>query len=252
MLTTVLEMPQAGSTLGFGQDFEEWCLKSPIYQANHEEGAMTYHYIAVSEQAFVQQLALAYVQRGFWYYVAGSIDKNRDVEQIDRKLIDRYNVDISNWARTRRKKQGKANVHYLRCKQFFVLIASEGSHDFFIREGINIRDIRKEPIYFAGHGIGCYRGPDGRLHVSVRIHPKQYNLLQDYFVAVAPHRSSEELIQEFRCLPFEPYALVRRQLMNILRDVNRTRRAAGKGPIPIEALRLKRRILNPFAEDCVA
>jgi hypothetical protein len=213
---------------------------------------MTYRYIAASEQAFVQQLALAYVQHGFWYYVAGTIHQNRNVEQVDRKLIEKYNIDISKWARTRRKKQGKANVHYLRYRQFFVLIASKGSHDFFIREGLNIRDIRREPICFAGHSIGCHRSRDGKCHASVRIYSKQYNLLRDYFVTVVPYRSTEELVQEFRHLPFEPYAPVRRQLMNILRDVNRARREQSKGPIPIEALRLRRRILRPFLEEYVA
>ena len=45
----------------------------------------------------------------------------------------------------------------------------------------------------------------------------------------------EELIEKYRgtvSLPFEPYAPVRRQLVNILRAVNRERQAAGFEPVP--------------------
>ena len=38
-------------------------------------------------------------------------------------------------------------------------------------------------------------------------------------------------------------------MLNILRAMNRKRRAAGLGPVPIEALRLRRRILKPFVGE---
>lgn len=49
-------------------------------------------------------------------------------------------------------------------------------------------------------------------------------------------------------LRFEPYAPVRRQLLNLLRTVNRTRKRAGFEPLPVECLRLKRRIYRPFED----
>ncbi|MBU0717022.1 MAG: hypothetical protein KJ749_02135 [Planctomycetes bacterium] len=51
---------------------------------------------------------------------------------------------------------------------------------------------------------------------------------------------------EFGLVDFEPYAPVRRQLLNLLRAVNRARKEAGLEPVPMSCLRLKRRIYRPF------
>lgn len=207
---------------------------------------MTYQCKAISENAFVQQLAVAYVNHGYLYYVKGLIPPGKDVRSVDSKLMQKYDINISKWARSRRKRLGQANVHYIRFHQFFVLIATKGYHPFYREEAINIRDIRKEPLRFAGYSISYHRGVDRQYHVSVRIHPVQYNMLKDYFLDICIHRSIEQIQHEFRCLHFEPYAPVRRQLLNILRAINRLRRKAGLGPVPVEILRLRRKIVKPF------
>ncbi|MCA9173526.1 MAG: hypothetical protein KDB14_03485, partial [Planctomycetales bacterium] len=66
---------------------------------------------------------------------------------------------------------------------------------------------------------------------------------------LATHRSEENLMRELWNLPFEPYAPVRRQLLNIVRAVNRERKTAGFSRIPCDAIRFKRRILKPFELD---
>jgi hypothetical protein len=210
---------------------------------------MTYQYVAASENAFVQQLAVAYVNHGYWYYVRGFIPPDKDVAAVDRKLIEKYGVAISKWSRGRRKRQGLANVHYLRCQRFFVLIATAGQHPFYREEAIEIRDIRREPIRFAGYSIGYRQGVDRKWHVSVRINSEQYNVIKGYFLDVCVHRSLEQIHRELQMMPFEPYAPVRRQMLNILRAMNRRRRAAGIGPVPIEAVRLRRQILKPFVGE---
>jgi hypothetical protein len=139
---------------------------------------MVYRYEAASENGFVQQLAVAYVNHGYWYYVAGVIPPDKDVELVDRKLMEKYGIGISKWQRARRKGQGLANVHYLRCQRFFVLIATAGWHPFYEAEGPEIRDIRREPIRFAGYSIGYRRGVRGKWHASVRIHPEQYSMIK--------------------------------------------------------------------------
>src|SRR5512139_1638962 len=77
------------------------------------EESMEYRCVATSVEGFVQQLAVAYVQHGYWFYVAGWIPGRKDAEAVDRKLIDQYGIGISKWARARRKQQGLANLHYL-------------------------------------------------------------------------------------------------------------------------------------------
>jgi len=83
----------------------------------------------------------------------------------------------------------------------------------------------------------------------VRINSEQYNMLKSYFIDICTHRSVEQIREEFRSLPFEPYAPVRRQFLNILRAINRTRRHRGLGPVPVEALRLRRHIVKPFMDE---
>lgn len=207
---------------------------------------MKYKYLCASENGFVQQLAVAYVNHGYWFYVTGTIPNNKNAVLVDQKLIEKYNIAISKWARARRKVQGLANVQYLRHWQRFILIATRGTHEFFEQEGNTIKDIRREPILYAGYSIGYHQGVDRKWHASVRIHPKQYNLLKSYFLEIATQRSVGQIAQELRRLPFEPYAPVRRQLLNILRAINRTRGKAGLQSVAIESLRLRRRVLRPF------
>jgi len=60
------------------------------------------------------------------------------------------------------------------------------------------------------------------------------------------HRRAEAAVLAFYRLPFEPYASIRRQFLNVLRAVNRVRKAAGFEILPTEDLPLKRRIVRPF------
>lgn len=210
---------------------------------------MMYRHVAASENAFVQQLAVAYVNHGYWYYVKGIIPPHKEASAVDEKLIEKYDIAISKWARARRKKQGLANMHYMRYQQFFVLIATRGEHVFFGEEAANIKDIRREPLRFAGYSISFRRGVDRKWHASVRIHPTQYNLIKDYYVDIATRRSLEQIRKELELIPFEPYAAVRRQILNVLRAINRARQKAGFEPVPISALRLRRQIVRPFVDE---
>jgi len=80
----------------------------------------------------------------------------------------------------------------------------------------------------------------------VRIHRDEYVRLKAHFVELATRRSQSELASMFAGLPFEPYAPIRDQLFRLLRAVNRARKSAGMRPVPVEALRLRRRIYRPF------
>lgn len=209
---------------------------------------MTYRYEATSVSGFVQQLALSYIGHGYWFYVTGAIPERKDPRQVASKLLEHYDIGISKWARARRKHAGLANVHFIRHGRFFVLIASRGRHHFFEEEP-NHKDVRRDPIRFGGYSIGYRLGVDRRWHPSVRIHPQEYRKRKAYLLNIACQRSVENLIGEFQRIQFEPYAPVRRQLLNLLRAVNRLRDAAGFDPVPVSALRLRRRVVRPFGES---
>ena len=63
---------------------------------------------------------------------------------------------------------------------------------------------------------------------------------------LAPRRSVEAMLEEFGTLRFEPYAPIRRQVLNILRAMNRARKLLGYEPVPVSALRLRQRVVKPF------
>ena len=204
---------------------------------------MQYRCVTVSVEGFIQQLAVAYVARGYVFYVTGRVPDSKVPEQVDAKLIDRYRIGISQWARARRKRAGQANVQYLRHGRFFVLLATHGEHPFFDAEGANVRDVRRRSIKYAGYAVG-FRGG----HVQVRIDLPRYRELKAWFEEHATRRGVEALAKAFYDLPFEPYYLVRQQEFAILRTVNRRRTAAGMPLVPKECIWLKRRPVKPFGE----
>ncbi len=208
---------------------------------------MAYRCVAVSVAGFVQQLAVAYVANGYWFYVMGRVPDPKDPVSVDRKMVTQYGIDVSKWTRARCKKTGQARVQYLRYGRFFVILATHGEHPFFAVEGKQVRDFRRHPLHFMGYAISCRQGRDGKTwHPSVRIDRGLCLELKARFAALAVHRPLEELCRELRRIDFEPYAPVRDQLRGILRAVNRRRKAAGLELVPWEALWLRRMPVKPF------
>ena len=205
---------------------------------------MNYRAETTSIGGFIQQLAVACVSKGYFFYVAGSIPRDKDARVIDQKLIDRYGIDISKWARARRKQAGHANLRYLRFQRFFVLLATHGQHPFFEAEAACIKDIRRTPIKFAGYSVSYRAG-----HSHVRIEQEEYKQLKAYFVELAPHRSVDSMERELSQVNFESYAPVRRQLLCILRAVNDARRLAGFTLVSSPVFRFKRHVYRPFEQS---
>ena len=202
-----------------------------------------YRHVAITPEGFVQQLAVSYITHGYWFYVVGSVPEGKEPADVDRKLIRRYGIDISKWARARRKRSGLANVHYLRHCRFFVLLATHGLHPVFQHEANVLHDCRRAPIRFAGYSVSCRGG-----HAHVRIEKDTYLELKAWMLERSSFLSVEQLCRAFRLIPFEPYAPVRRQLLAIWRAVNRARRAASLDAVPVECIRLRRRIVRPFED----
>lgn len=200
-----------------------------------------YRCSTTSIPGFVQQLAIAYLAHGYWFYVPGCVPEGKDPEAVDQKLIERYGIDITRWARARRKKVGVASVQYLRFRRFFVLLITHGRHPIFQEEEKNLRDARRTPIRFAGYSISYRHG-----HPHVRISQEDYSWLKASLTVKAVHTSMEQLCAEFLSYPYEPYAPVRRQLLNLWRMVNRRRKEAGLALLPVQCIRMRRRIVRPF------
>jgi hypothetical protein len=204
---------------------------------------MEYRCEATSVAGFIQQLAVAYVGRGYFFYVAGEIPERKDPRGVDERIIEKYGIAIGKTTRARRKVAGFANLQYLRFSRSFVLLATHGRHRFFEDERKFIRDVREVPIKFAGYAVSYRSG-----HPHVRIEQRQYLELKAYFADMSVHRSAEQLESGLRRLPFEPYAPVRSQLHAMLREVNRRREAAGYRLVAASCIRTRRYVVRPFEQ----
>ena len=223
---------------------------------------MVYRYETTSLEGCVQQLASNILPHGYWFYVTGVVPVTKDPRIVDRKLIEKYGINISRQQRVRRKLAGLANLHYLRLDRWWILLATHGVHPFFQEEGGAVRDARKAPIRLGGYSLTVKQGhylrnecqddppvPDGRMRVRVQIARDRYKELLAHFESLACHRSAETLGRLLWLVPFEPYAPVRRQLLNLLRRVNKKRQVAGLPKVAVSSIRFKRTIVKPFGDE---
>ncbi len=199
-----------------------------------------YHAQATSVAGFLQVLTANYLPAGCVFYTQGLLKPHMDVTAIDAKMIARYEIAISKYARCWRRKHGQAAVHLLRYRLFYVLLASEGRHCFYEHEA-NIKDARVTPIHFADYHVSVQDG-----HSCVRLAPQTKQRLKEDFLGMACTRSAVALAREFRALPYVPYKPVVWQLLKILRLVNERREIAGRGPVDPKCIRRRRPIVRPF------
>ena len=87
---------------------------------------------------------------------------------------------------------------------------------------------------------------DDKWHAHVEIDRAQYLDLRAWFFERALRDSPDKLAKAFYQLPIAPYAPVRRQMLMILREVNRVRKVAGKSQLPSDILPLRRRVVQPY------
>lgn len=218
---------------------------------------VNYKWEASTLEGFVQQLAVGYVARRYFFYVSGRVPERLTPQQHDQRILEKFDVARSKWSRYRRTKRNGpngrplANVQYLRYRDFWVLLATARFHAFFQEheqvgeDGISrLRqyfDVRKTPIVFGGYSIGH----NGK--ASVRISRRAYQNLKNHFmVAATSNRSTAALEREFQCSPFEAYGGVTRQMFAILRAVNKTRKTAGLPAVPSDCVLVKRCSVKPF------
>lgn len=218
-----------------------------------------YQYETTSVTGFVQRIATCLLRHGYLHYVQGQVPEGKDPRAIDKKLLEKYQVDQNEWTRARRKQKGQANLQYVRFEETWVLMATEGYHPMKTAEQSQLRDVREAPIQIAGYSIYLKKGdfkkkltkeeervPDEKWHARVLISRERYRELRAYFLSLACHRKAETLVAEINNLPFEPYKPVWRQLRKLVRLLNKKRKAAGFSPVPMRAVRWRRTIVKAF------
>ena len=220
-------------------------------------------HIASSIEGVVQLIAASYLRHGYYWYITGQIPANKSPTSVDTKLVNKYQIDVSDWERNRRKKAGLANAQYLRCERWFVLLVTEGHHPLKQPtdqggEGDRLKDFRRHPLMVGGYSISYRRDgvskkgqdtPNPQYRAHVRLDPKTYRVLKSYFASLAVHRTAVALAKELSDLPFIRYAPVRRQLLNVARMVNKRRKPHNYEPIPYARIGLRRTIVKAYSEN---
>lgn len=230
---------------------------------------MKHRYIAASVEGVVQLIAASYLRHGYYWYVTGQIPPHKSATIVDEKLIEKYQINVSDWERSRRKKAGIANAQYVRFDRWFILMVTEGHHPLKQTtdkggEGSQLKDVRRYPIRIGGYSISYRRDgggrnsqrvieekpakPDARYRAHVRLDEKTYSSLKARFESLAVHRRAETLLSEFQQLPYARYAPIRRQLLNLARLVNDRRKPHGFDPIPYTRIGLRRTPVKVYLE----
>ncbi|MFO0840942.1 MAG: hypothetical protein U0797_00905 [Gemmataceae bacterium] len=207
-----------------------------------------YRYEAATVEGFVQQLAVSYFRNQYWFYVQGEIPEGKCPRATDEKLLLKYGIARSKWAKYRDQGRGEAKLQYLRYRTTFLLLKTDCPHPLFDgEEAGSIRDAREIPVQFYGYSVSYKDG-----HPHVRIATPQYRVLVEDFLNAALTAQADLLAARFRALPFEPFGPVKLQLRRLLIRVNELRRAAGLQRVDRECLRTKRKPLRPFVEPAAA
>lgn len=243
------------------------------------------HSVSTSD-GMVQQL-VTLVSKGYRYYFVGKMKANANSDEFDSKMLKYYDAHLPKWTRERRRRQGTANFRYLRLDDWYIVMATEGrAETFWAEDKDRVRDVRKTPIRFKGYSISYRQGGFKRLpsderywrnlmwqayreardrgekgeapppaerdmkwHVHVGLDEETYAGLKAYFLNIATHRDATFLANEFSNIWCQSYGPVRSQLRDILRAVNRARKAAGYETLPLSVIRFKRRIVKSFRDD---
>lgn len=221
-------------------------------------GSYPYPCEATCLEGFVQRVVVL-AGCGYYWFVHGRIPDGKKPEAVDRKLIEKYGLALSEPQRYRRRRAGQASVQYVRFERTFVLLATRGEHRLWREERDQLRDLRRTPLRIGGYSISVRR--DGsvyrrtgerRLRVSVRLDKATYLELRARFLELATCRRAETLASALYNLPYQPYAPVRLQVSAILRRVNDARKRAGYEPLPRSCVRFTRksvRQLKPVNVD---
>ena len=213
----------------------------------------SYPCVAVNPDAFLAQL-LRYIRGGHFFYVSGlhpdpDSERNqrrtnpKSLEECDRNIVEKFAIEMTRWERSRRRKAGRASVHYLRVGRMFVIVATKGEHRFFEEHKGQFSDVRRTAIRFGGYAVRhtCCQS-DKSWHTLVRLEQWTYKRLKANFELSACKKSKQQLEKEIRRIYFQCYGPVIEQLRCIVRAVNRKRKAAGITPIDASCIRRRIRI----------
>ncbi len=228
-------------------------------------GDMEYRCVATSVSGFVQQLVSCYLPHGYWFYVSGVLPPSKDPQAIDQKLMAKYGIGVSRHVAGEAESRGhcqralhpvRAEVPALSNTRLPSVLRRRGPEHSRCPE--NPHQVRRilhfgSPRRFSEKAKRS--GPGRQGYEVARSHEFKFSGSCTAAAAcrsglasrhIAVHRSVSQLARELADLPFEPYAPIRQQLLNVVRRVNQRRRASSMELLTFSVLRYRRRIVRPF------
>jgi len=183
-------------------------------------------FIAQTPTQFIRKVALDYLRYGYWCYALREIPEGKDLATVDQKLIDYYDITTCRTRRARNREKGLANVVFVRYKNHFVLLATDGVHEQF--EKLNSYDIRMAPLHFHDYSVGMLRGKP-----SVQVAKAIWQDVERRFQNIALHHKNE-VECKVNALPYANFPGVYTQKLALLSQINRKRKRAGLPLVKLE------------------
>lgn len=157
-------------------------------------------YLVKSWQALMQQLVFLAGQGYTYYYVAYlPPHKKEKFDSIDKKLITKYQTNVSKYQRYRFKQKNQANFIYLRWEHIAVIVHTNGNiptiegMDSFknLKDGAMVIQLSK----FLALSVVTYNGK-----TTVRFSRESYRTLKTHISTYAKHKQKAKIIETIQKL----------------------------------------------------
>jgi len=129
-------------------------------------------YKVVSWQGLLQYISKSLVGKGYYYWHLTELPTSKKYkwEQIDEKLIEKYQTDKSKHQRHRRKAKGEANFMYIRYQGMAFVFHTEGDIPEDVEYSDKFYDTRQNPIFLKVSDEVSFRiqlSENGKAHVAL-------------------------------------------------------------------------------------
>ena len=208
-----------------------------------------YRYISGSPEGFIQR-AVILSQKGYRYFVTGVVPARKTPEEVDEKILSKYELRLTAKERFARKHAGKPNGHYFRYGRTWVVMATSPALFHERDEKEVVLWLEEAPLRAFGYAVSLKRDASrGRLRADVRLDRETYRELRGYFLELALHRSKEKLAAEMwqASSRYQPFAPVHRQFRSLITAINERRKVAGFERVPYSCIRVYRAHPKHFA-----
>ncbi len=207
-----------------------------------------YPCVAASPQAFIDQLAYAYIVYGYRFYVTGVVPGRLTPTELDVRLIEKFDLDISRNQRSNQRAAGDGSIHYLRRDRFWALISTpaRNGNQFFIQNtepktGQHLwHDVWTRAITFHGYAV---RAPAGKL--LIKVEQREFKRLKNELLELAKFVPAERLTTIIRQrFHYEQYPGVQEQLYRLVECLNQRLKRSGLGRIEFSQLKRGRKVVR--------